>query len=97
MTLTKEEIDRLKAHVARLRSQRPASSSLSAKENATRAATRAALPEGAKSVDQLLAEINALDDPGDQSVWWRENYAQIKRAQARARYAEATKGRGATP
>jgi len=95
MPLSQREIEQLKAHVARLRAQRPASSSLSAKENATRAASGAGLPPGGKSVDQLLAEINALDDPGDKTVWWRENYAQIKRAQARARYADVMSGRQA--
>jgi len=95
MPLSQKEIQELKARVARLRAQRPASSSLSAKENAPRAPTRAALPPGAKSVDQLLAEINSLDDPGDKTVWWRENYAQIKRAQARQRYQDVAEGRQA--
>jgi len=93
MPLSQEEIAALKARVARLREQRSASSSLSAKENATRANVGAGLPPGAKSVQQILDEINALEDPADQTVYWRENFAAIKRAQARQRFQDVAEGR----
>lgn len=92
MPLTKEEIDALKARVARLRSQQQQTTAIAplfAKENATRKASGAGLPEGAKSLDKLLAEVNALDDPGDQTLWWQANFREIKQAQRRQRYAEA--------
>ena len=79
MPLTQTEIDELKRRVAAMRAQ---------KTSPQASARHVALP-------RLPDEFNALDDPGDQTLWWRANYEQIKRAQQRQRYAEAM-GRQAT-
>jgi hypothetical protein len=45
------------------------------------------LPPGARTTQELLAELNSIDDPGEQTVFWREHYAELKRAQWREVYA----------
>ena len=40
----------------------------------------------AKTIEQLLAEVNAITDPRDVTTWWRENYDLIEAAQRRAAY-----------
>jgi len=42
-----------------------------------------------RTVEELLAEFNAISDPGDQTIFWHENYQAIKRAQQRQSYAAA--------
>jgi hypothetical protein len=53
------------------------------------AAATTVFPAGYRSSEDLLAELNSIQDPGDQTVWWREHYAEIKRAQWREVYARA--------
>lgn len=49
------------------------------------------LPPSARTIEQLLAEVNSIMDPGDQTIWWRANYQEIKRAQQREAYAHASR------
>jgi hypothetical protein len=53
------------------------------------AAAATVLPAGCRSSEDLLAELNSIQNPQDQTVWFREHYAEIKRAQWREVYASA--------
>jgi hypothetical protein len=65
--------------------------------NRAKAPTGAAQPATAlpavRSLEQLTAEYNAITDPGDQTLWWRTHYYEIKRAQGREAYARANRPR----
>ena|SRR5215472_10411418 len=93
MPLSDRELAALKARVAQLRAEKEraaAASSRGGKENATRASRGAMLPPGAKSIDRIVEELNALgDDPRDVTAYWVAHYREIKAAMARERYHEA--------
>jgi hypothetical protein len=55
------------------------------------------LPPGAKTIEQLLAEVNALSHPADITEWWRSNYPLIKAAQRRAAYTAPARGQFLLP
>lgn len=56
-------------------------------------ASAPSLPTGARTLGDILAELNSISDPCDQTIYWREHYAEIKRAQDRERYAAASRPR----
>ena len=38
---------------------------------------------GERTTEQLLAELNSIQNPQAQTVWWKQNYEQVKLAQWR--------------
>lgn len=79
------KIDAIRAKVRAIREQ-DSSNTLTAPPPA------GTLPD-ARTLSQLTAEFNLIDDPGDRTEWFQANYPAIKRAQGRESYARGQRGK----